>query len=43
MNKKHKIIITILSFIILSFIVLPNLKADLDTESIKNAQILADA
>lgn len=43
MNKKQKIIVAILSFIMLSAMILPNLKADLDAESIKSAQILADA
>ncbi|MDD5770106.1 MAG: alpha-2-macroglobulin family protein, partial [Candidatus Gracilibacteria bacterium] len=43
MKSKNKIIMTILSFIMLFIIVFPNLKADLDPENIKNAQILADA
>ena len=43
MWKKNKIIMTILSFVLLSSVILPNLKADLDKESIDSAQKLADA
>lgn len=43
MKFQNKIVTIFLSFIMLSLIILPNLKADLDAESIKNAQILADA
>lgn len=43
MKSQSKIILTLLSFIMLWLIILPNLKADLEAESIKNAQILADA
>lgn len=43
MKSQNKIIMTILSFFLLSLAVLPNLKADIEPQDLQNAQILADA
>jgi hypothetical protein len=41
MNRKNKIILTILSFFMFSLMVLPNLQADVEEETINYANTLA--
>jgi hypothetical protein len=43
MNKKNTFIMIGILFLMISIMILPNLKADLDIEKVNQAQMLADA